>query len=79
MKNAPFRLDILFLGCCGTITEIHHAAKPNDPTIISSQEPVWGVFEIAGGEARALQIAVGDRVSGPEIKSFDNVQKRPQD
>lgn len=74
MKNVRFPLDILFLGPCGFVSEIHRDAQPDDQTIISSKTHVWGAVEIAAGEVDRIGIEPGDLISGPQIKSCPAIQ-----
>lgn len=62
MKNTPIPLDILFIDDKGSIVKIHENAVPFSLTSISSEVPVIGVLEIAGGTARSKGIQVGDQV-----------------
>lgn len=62
MKNVTVSLDILFLNRCGEIVEIYRNAKPDDPTVITSMNPVRGVLEIPGGASNRAQMRKGDRV-----------------
>lgn len=61
MKDTPLALDLLFVRPDGTIATILHGL-PGDPTPLSAGEPVSAVVEIAGGEAKRLGVATGDRV-----------------
>jgi uncharacterized protein len=63
MKNTPSALDILFIRPDRTIAAIAANVAPFSETPVSSGEPVSAVLEIAGGQAAAQGIAVGDRVS----------------
>ncbi len=65
MKNTLIPLDMLFVAPDGIIKHIHANAVPKDLTAIPSDGPVSGVIEINGGRAKALGIAVGDRVLHP--------------
>ncbi len=65
MKNTLIPLDMLFVAPDGVITHIHANAIPQDLTAIPSGGPVSGVIEINGGRAKALGIAVGDKVLHP--------------
>jgi|GEM_PF-3414813 len=63
MKNVNFPLDMLFIGNCGYISQIHEHAIANDETIIASYEPVLAVLEIEAGASKRAQIKLGDHVS----------------
>lgn len=62
MKNTLIPLDIIFIDATGYIVKIHESAMPGSLQTISSDAPVTGVLEIAGGRAKALGIQTGDRV-----------------
>ncbi|TCT04616.1 DUF192 domain-containing protein [Aquabacter spiritensis] len=63
MKNTYIPLDMLFVRADGTIVRIEAMTTPKSERTISSGEPVRGVLEIAGGGAKRLGIAPGDRMS----------------
>ncbi|GLT01928.1 hypothetical protein GCM10007897_33300 [Sphingobium jiangsuense] len=63
MKGTPFSLDLLFVRPDGRIARVAEKAKPGDATPIFADEPVAAVLELRGGDARALGIGEGDRVS----------------
>jgi len=63
MKNTSVFLDILFVRPDGRILKIEHSAKPYSLRSMTSEAPVAAVLEIAGGQAHALGIQPGDRVS----------------
>jgi uncharacterized protein len=63
MKNTYIPLDMVFVGEDGRIAKIIANARPFSLDVLSSDVPVIAVLEIRGGEAKRLQIAVGDRVS----------------
>jgi len=66
MKNTPMPLDLVFIGEKGKI----RAIKPGVPystALISPQVPVRFVLELKAGTAKRNGIAVGDRVSHPDI------------
>jgi uncharacterized membrane protein (UPF0127 family) len=65
MKNTLIPLDMVFVASDGTIKAIHADAIPQDLTGISSEAPVTGVIELNGGRAKALGLAVGDKVVHP--------------
>lgn len=62
MKNTLIPLDMLFIDESNRIIHIHSNAKPHDLTSIGAERPVAAVLEINGGEARKLDIRVGDVV-----------------
>ncbi len=63
MKNTYIPLDMLFIRADGTIARIAAMTTPLSTQTISSGEPVRAVVEIAGGTAKTLGIAPGDRVA----------------
>ncbi|MFG1349649.1 DUF192 domain-containing protein [Xanthobacter autotrophicus] len=65
MKNTYIPLDMLFIRADGSIARIAAMTTPLSTQTISSGEPVRAVLEIAGGQARKLGIAAGDRVAHP--------------
>ncbi|SNS37638.1 hypothetical protein SAMN06295912_105123 [Sphingomonas laterariae] len=62
MKNTLIPLDMIFVRPDGTIARIAENTVPESLEPVSSGEPVSAVFEIAGGNAAAQGIAVGDKV-----------------
>jgi len=71
MKNTLIPLDMLFIAADGEIKKIHENAVPGSLAPVSSEVPVAAVLEINGGQARALGIATGDRVTHPFFKNND--------
>jgi len=67
MKDTLIPLDMLFIDTAGEIMNIAENAKPMDETIIPSRGLSAYVLELAGGEAKRLHIAPGDKVSGPAL------------
>ncbi len=67
MKNTLIPLDMLFVDENGTISHIHHNAKPLDLTPISSEKPVTTVIEINAGLAKKYAIQEGDHVDMPSL------------
>lgn len=65
MRNTFIPLDLLFIAPGGRITNIAENAEPLSERLIQSTEPVIAVLELAGGTARRLGIAAGDRVRLP--------------
>ncbi|HEY1890192.1 MAG TPA: DUF192 domain-containing protein [Steroidobacteraceae bacterium] len=63
MKNTYIPLDMVFIGEDGRIAKIIANAHPFSLDVLSSDVPVVAVLEILGGEAQALGLSVGDRVS----------------
>lgn len=65
MKNTLIPLDMLFVDAGGCVVKVHEQARPHSLDSIESGAPVALVVEIKGGEARALGIGKGDRVTRP--------------
>jgi uncharacterized protein len=62
MKNTYMSLDMLFIRADGTIAAIAENTVPQSLDMISVQEPVRGVIELAAGSARKMGLKVEDRV-----------------
>lgn len=62
MKNTLIPLDLIFIAGDGRIAHIHKNAQPEDLQRISSVEAITSVLEIAGGQADALGVMIGDKV-----------------
>lgn len=69
MKNTLIPLDMIFIASDGTIRHIHHNAKPQDETRITSEGQAAAVLEINGGLSGALGIKEGDRVIHPAFRN----------
>lgn len=65
MKNTFIPLDMIFVRSDGHILRIAENTKPQSEKIIPSGGLVKGVIEVAGGTAKKLGIAPGDRVGHP--------------
>ena len=65
MKNTYIPLDMLFIKANGEIHRVAAMAEPFSERIIRSEGPVKAVLEIAGGDAKRLGIAAGDKVQHP--------------
>jgi uncharacterized protein len=63
MKNTYIPLDMVFVGEDHRIEKIIARATPFSEAILSSDEPVIAVLELAGGDTQARGIRVGDPVS----------------
>lgn len=63
MKNTYIPLDMVFIAPGGRIVKIIADAHPFSLDVLSSGVPVAAVLEIRGGEAQALGLGVGDRVT----------------
>jgi uncharacterized membrane protein (UPF0127 family) len=62
MKNTYIPLDMIFVGKNGRVVSIAHDAKPMSEDLIPSGGPTYAVIELAGGVAKKIGVAVGDRV-----------------
>ena len=62
MKNTLIPLDMLFIDAHGRIACLLENTKPQSLEVLSCDQPVKAVLEIAGGEARRRGIKVGDAV-----------------
>ncbi|MCE7886171.1 MAG: DUF192 domain-containing protein [Alphaproteobacteria bacterium PRO2] len=69
MKNTLIPLDMIFIARDGTINHIHHNAKPQDETRITSDTEAMAVLEINGGLAGTLNINEGDKVLHPAFRN----------
>lgn len=65
MKNTYIPLDMLFIKADGEIHRVAAMTEPFSERIIKSEGPVKAVLEIAGGDAKRLGIAPGDKVHHP--------------
>ena len=63
MKNTFIPLDMLFIANDGTIVQIAPNAVPHSLEPVRSDLPVRAVFEINGGQAKAMGIEPGDTVT----------------
>jgi hypothetical protein len=68
MKNTLIPLDMLFVDEFGCVVRVQRDARPGSLDTIQSGEPVELVVELAGGTAKALGLAVGDRVVRPDAR-----------
>jgi len=66
MKNTYIPLDMLFVDERGCVVKVHANARPGSLATIEAEEPVALVVELAGGTARTLGLARGDRVARPD-------------
>ena len=67
MKDTLIPLDMFFIDSDGKVFNIAENAKPMDETIIPSRGVAAYVLELAGGEAKRLKLAVGDKVTGAAL------------
>ncbi len=68
MKDTLVSLDMVFFSPDGRIVHIHPNAVPMDLTIIAPPggEATCAILELAGGQAAAAGLSVGDRMVLPE-------------
>ena len=66
MKNTLIPLDMLFVDEGGCVVNVHERARPGSLDPIAADAPVVLVVELAGGTAKSLGIAPGDRVLRPD-------------
>jgi uncharacterized protein len=62
MKNTYISLDLLFIGADGRVLRVAENATPLSTESISSMGPAAWVLELAGGSAKRLGLAPGDRM-----------------
>jgi uncharacterized protein len=62
MKNTYISLDMLFVRADGTIAAVAENTEPLSLQVISVQEPVKGVVEVAAGTVKRLGIMRDDKV-----------------
>jgi uncharacterized protein len=62
MKNTYISLDMLFVRADGTIAAMAENTEPFSTQIISVEEPVKGVVELAAGTVKRLGIKRDDKV-----------------
>ncbi len=62
MKNTNISLDMLFIRADGTIAAIAENTVPQSLDIVSVQEPVLGVLELAAGTVKKLDLRTNDKV-----------------
>jgi len=63
MANTWLPLDMLFIAADGRVVHVFPNAVPRSRLTVSSPRPARMVLELAGGTARRLGIAPGDRLS----------------
>ena len=62
MKNTNISLDMLFIRADGTVAAIAENTVPQSLDIVSVQEPVLGVLEVAAGTVKRLGLHTNDKV-----------------
>lgn len=65
MKNTYIALDMVFIGCDWTITDIYKNAQPMSLELIQSETDYCYVLEINGGQADLKKLSYGDKVLYP--------------
>lgn len=65
MKNTRISLDMIFIRPDGVVSKIAENTVPMSEDIISSEEPVAFVLEVAAGTAKRIGLVPGDRVIHP--------------
>lgn len=69
MRNTLIPLDLVYMTEDGVINHIHPMAQPLDETPLPSKGgPIKAVLEIAGGQAEAKQIQIGDKIKTPLLE-----------
>lgn len=63
MKNTYLSLDMIFVSSDGLVRRILRSAKPMSEDVLSSGEPVRYVIEVNAGQADAMGLKPGDRVT----------------
>ena len=71
MKNTYISLDMLFVRADGTIAALAENTEPFSTQIISVEEPVKGVVELAAGTVKRLGIKRDDKVYHEIFKTAD--------
>lgn len=69
MKNTLIPLDIIFVSHDGLINHIHHNAKPQDETKITTDYPTFAVLELNSGVTDSLSIKTGDKIIHPVFRN----------
>lgn len=69
MRNTLIPLDLIYIAKDGVINHIHPMAQPLDETPLPSKGgKVIAVLEIAGGQAAAKNIQIGDKIKTPLLE-----------
>ncbi|MDG2312803.1 MAG: DUF192 domain-containing protein [Alphaproteobacteria bacterium] len=71
MHNTYIPLDMLFIDSSGKIVHIFYSATPHSQAIISYDQPVRAVLELAAGVINAHGIKVGDKVKNTLFNNTD--------
>ena len=68
MMNTPTALDMIFIEPDGTIESIAENTVPFSTDVVSSEGEVGFVLEVLAGQAEALGLEPGDRLTGPRFR-----------
>jgi uncharacterized protein len=71
MKNTNISLDMMFIRADGTIAAIAENTVPQSLDIVSVQEPVLGVLEVAAGTVKRLGLHTNDKVFHRIFKTLE--------
>ena len=63
MKNTRIPLDMIFIDDKGRIVQIAAKTTPYSETPVDSTKPVNAVIELAGGQAAAKKLQIGDSIT----------------
>ena len=69
MKDTYLSLDLVFIDPAGEVANIAANAKPESLDPIFSRGPVIAVLEVTAGTARRIQLATGDPVRLPTLRT----------
>lgn len=76
MKDTPLPLDLIFIGPDRTILGVSENTAPFSLRPIESAGPVTAVLEVAAGTARRIEIAPGDAVRLPTLRTTGGAPRR---
>jgi uncharacterized membrane protein (UPF0127 family) len=71
MHNTYIPLDMLFIDSSGKIVHIFYSATPHSQAIISYDQPVRAVLELAAGVVNTHGIRIGDEVKNTLFNNTD--------
>lgn len=76
MKNTYVPLDLVFIDPTGRVLNIGRDARPLSVAPIQSEGPVIAVLEVQAGTAARIDLASGDRVQLPTLRTtFSNLTR----
>jgi uncharacterized protein len=61
MRNTLIPLDMIFIASSLEVVHVHHSARPQDETSVSSKFAAQYVLEVSGGRAAACGIKAGTK------------------